>query len=265
MSRPELTAPPEIFYNDEEAKKYTFNSRIMAIQEQMCERALELLSLPEDQTCLLLDVGCGSGLSGMVLEEHEHHWIGVDISSSMLKIATERVTGDLLLSDMGQGVPFKAGTFDGAVSISALQWICNIDKSSHSLNKRLNAFFTSLFACLARGARAVFQFYPQSEQQISIITAAATRCGFMGGVVVDYPNSKKAKKFFLVLMTSGMVKLPKALGDGDAHRHKNKKEDKLRKCSKTWIFKKKERRLMKGLEVKRDSKYTGRKRSNRKF
>ncbi len=30
--RPELQNPPEIFYNEEEAHKYTHNSRIMAIQ-----------------------------------------------------------------------------------------------------------------------------------------------------------------------------------------------------------------------------------------
>ncbi len=27
----------------------------------MTERALELLNLPEDSTCLILDIGCGSG------------------------------------------------------------------------------------------------------------------------------------------------------------------------------------------------------------
>ena len=28
--------------------------------------------------------GCGSGLSGETLTEHGHHWIGYDISESML-------------------------------------------------------------------------------------------------------------------------------------------------------------------------------------
>ncbi len=30
--RPEHMAPPEVFYNDDEARKYTTNSRMMAIQ-----------------------------------------------------------------------------------------------------------------------------------------------------------------------------------------------------------------------------------------
>lgn len=40
------------------------------------------------------------------------------------------------------------------------------------------------------------------------------KAGFSGGIVVDYPNSTKAKKYFLVLMTSGKSALPPALGVG---------------------------------------------------
>lgn len=54
------------------------------IQVQMSERAIELLLLPEDSPCLILDLGCGSGLSGSVLEEKGHYWVGLDISPSML-------------------------------------------------------------------------------------------------------------------------------------------------------------------------------------
>lgn len=51
---------------------------------QMSERAVELLLLPDDKPCYLLDVGCGSGLSGGVLDEQGHFWVGMDISSAML-------------------------------------------------------------------------------------------------------------------------------------------------------------------------------------
>lgn len=53
---------------------------------------------------------------------------------------------------------------------------------------------------------------------MELITTQAMKAGFYGGVVVDYPNSTKAKKFFLVLMTGGNMPLPKALGtDEDSH------------------------------------------------
>ena len=44
--RPEDANPPEIFYGESEAKKYTENSRVIAIQESMTMRAVELLKLP---------------------------------------------------------------------------------------------------------------------------------------------------------------------------------------------------------------------------
>ena len=60
--RPEHLAPPEIFYNDSEAEKYTKNTRMMQIQNEMSERAMELLALPEDEPSFILDIGCGSGM-----------------------------------------------------------------------------------------------------------------------------------------------------------------------------------------------------------
>ncbi|XP_050552750.1 probable 18S rRNA (guanine-N(7))-methyltransferase [Spodoptera frugiperda] len=272
--RPEHQAPPEVFYNEDEARKYTQNSRIMDIQAQMTERCLELLLLPEDTPCLLLDIGCGSGLSGAVLEESGHMWIGMDISPAMLDVAKERETeGDLVLSDMGEGVPFRAGCFDGAVSVSALQWLFNADKKSHNPVKRLHQFFSTLYACLSRSARAVFQFYPENESQMDLVTSQAMKAGFYGGVVVDFPNSAKAKKFFLVLMTGGSAPLPQALGTEETDNSlqvKYAKREATRnirgkpvKNTRAWIMEKKERRRKQGKDTKPDTKYTGRKRSGR--
>ena len=157
-SRPEHQAPPEVYYNEIEAKKYATNSRIMEIQSQMSERAIELLNLPEDTPAFILDVGCGSGLSGNCLTEQGHEWVGIDISTAMLDIACENeVEGDVIVSDAGQGLFFRPGTFDGVISISALQWLCNADKRSHHPPKRLYKFFSSLYSCMKRGSRAVFQ------------------------------------------------------------------------------------------------------------
>lgn len=250
--RPEHQAPPEVFYNEDEARKYTQNSRIIDIQGQMTERCIELLLLPEDSPCLLLDIGCGSGLSGTVLEESGHNWIGLDISPSMLDVALERETeGDLILSDMGEGVPFRAGVFDGAISVSAVQWLFNADKKSHKPVKRLYTFFSTLYAALSRSARAVFQFYPENEAQLDLLTSQAMKAGFYGGVVVDYPNSAKAKKFFLVLMTGGSAPLPQALGTEEsnnlqvkyARREASKAaRGKPLKNTKAWLLEKKRKK-----------------------
>ena len=172
-------------------------------------------------------------------------------------------------------MPFKAGAFDGAISISALQWLCNADKAHHRPAKRLSTFFTSLYACLSRGSRAVFQFYPENPSQVELITSQAMKSGFTGGLVIDYPNSTKAKKFFLVLMTGGSQPLPKALGADSSQgrqvqyektrdRIKNARGKPLKK-SRDWILEKKERRRNKGKDVRPDTKFTGRKRSGRLY
>lgn len=276
IRRPEHKAPPDIFYNTEEAQKYTTNTRMIDIQNSMSERAIELLGLPDDNPCFVLDLGCGSGLSGECLEENGHYWVGIDISSSMLDVAKEReVEGDLILGDLGDGLPFRAGAFDGAMSISALQWLCNADKSHHNPIKRLFKFFTSLYACLSRGAKAVFQFYPENPKQIEMITSQAMKSGFTGGLVVDWPNSTKAKKYFLVLMTGGSQPLPKAQGTDasgsqqnrghvayeDTRNRMKKSRGKPVKKSRDWILEKKERRRKKGIETRKDTKFTGRNRN----
>ena len=62
---------------------------------------------------------------------------------------------------MGEGIPFRPGAFDGCVSISALQWLCNADAKDMVPQKRLKAFFDSLYAALASGTRGMdfYRFY----------------------------------------------------------------------------------------------------------
>ena len=253
----------------------------------MSERAIELLSLPPDSPPLhLLDIGCGSGLSGEAITEAGHYWTGIDISPSMLAVALSRsVEGDLICHDLGQGLPFRPSSFDGAISISVLQWLCNADQSTHVPRARLTAFFQSLFSSLRRNARAVFQLYPETPAQLTLIMEVAVRCGFSGGVVVDYPNSTKAKKYFLCLMVGGGGKVPEGLkaegeevDEGEERRTvqfsrvrevgrkgKGRKAGKERASvkSKEWIQSKKERQRRQGKAVIADSKYTGRKRKPR--
>lgn len=279
MSRPEEISPPEIFYGDTEATKYTANSRIQNVQAEMTERALQLLSLPEGESAYVLDIGCGSGLSGELLEEDGHVWVGVDVAPSMLEVALEReVEGDLFLHDIGQGFGFRPGTFDGAISISVLQWLCNADSVAHSPVQRLTRFFTTLHQSLKNPSRAVFQFYPSSDDQVTMITSAAQKAGFGGGLVVDYPNSTKKRKMYLCLMV-GQQEIPKGIDGEEAtlseKRRKGEevKNEKSRKKvggkkgkkdkldGKEWILKKKELYRTRGKEgVPRDSKFTARKR-----
>jgi 18S rRNA (guanine1575-N7)-methyltransferase len=235
----------------------------------MTNRALELLDLSSPS--LILDIGCGSGLSGEILSSDGHLWVGMDISASMLAIALDReVDGDLFLADIGQGVPFRPGTFDAAISISAIQWLCNADATDVSPQGRLSRFFNGLYGSLKRGGRAVCQFYPKNQTQRDMISSAAVRAGFGAGILEDDPGSKNEKLYLVLTVGGGEVSTGDVTGmvrglDGVDVVDSRKRRVKIgtadqRKGSKAWILKKKEQMERKGKIVKSTSKYTGRKR-----
>ena len=197
----------------------------------------------------------------------------------MIEVALEReVEGDLFLQDIGQGFGFRPGSFDGAIrhvttshpvcalkilflsitSISVLQWLLNAETShpTSSPPHRLNRFFTTLHSAMRNPSRVVLQFYPSSDDQIQLITSIAQKAGFGGGIVIDYPNSKKAKKVFLCLFVGGggvQQQVPQGLqGDQEEDdrvaferrrdRERTKAKNGKRKSvkDKDWILKKKE-------------------------
>ena len=126
----------------------------------------------------------------------------------------ELPTGDLLHHDMGTGLPFRPATFDACISISALQWLCYSNTRDQIPKRRLLRFFSSLYTVLRRGARAVLQFYPETAEHAILISECAAKVGFAGGIVVDYPNSTKAKKHYLVLSFERAYKAPPGLLTG---------------------------------------------------
>ncbi len=234
----------------------------------MSIRALDLLELEEGSPSLILDIGCGSGLSGEILEQEGHVWVGMDISPSMLEVALERESdGDLLLADIGSGIPFRAGSFDGAISISVLQWLLNADTADANPIARLTRFFGTLYSSLRRGAKAIFQFYPENDKSMNIIMQVATKCGFGGGVVIDNPDSKKTKKYYLCLQVGGgtMQAAASSVAGAEAKGLKAAmKRGKKELTTKGYILKKKELYRKRGkVDVPLDSKYTGRKRKIR--
>lgn len=324
--------PPDLYYNDATSRAYTTSSRIQHIQSQMTHRALELLDLREPS--FVLDVGCGSGLSGEILsdpsrryrgrrrggdsasdasddEEEEddddgaeddgdmdlegntngtlndtttspqpqrlsHTWVGLDISASMLGIArfTRSVEGDLFLSDMGQGLAFRPGTFDAAISISALQWLCTAESNDEASQpeRRLKRFFESLYVALRRGGRAVLQFYPKNKEQTGMIGRAASAAGFGAGMLVDDEGTKNEKMYLVCVVgggdVSGIVRGMEGVDVDDARRAGGRgaerdgrgRKRKEVKGGKGWIMRKKDQMEKRGKVVKADSKYTGRKR-----
>jgi 18S rRNA (guanine1575-N7)-methyltransferase len=207
MSRPERSGTAESFYSHKEAAQYESSARMNAQQRALADRALQLLDLPQGVPALLLDAGCGTGYSGLPLEKAGHTWIGTDISFNMLSAGVHASVGrrggrnQVVCDDLGRGLAFRNGIFDGCVSISAVQWLCHASRPEHDPERRVRRFFTALRAVLAAGARAVLQIYPEQPAHMEMLRDAALAAGFSGGLVVDYPWSERSKKLFLVLVS----------------------------------------------------------------
>jgi 18S rRNA (guanine1575-N7)-methyltransferase len=211
-------------------------------------------------------------------------WVGCDISKAMLHEAVVDGTdsGDFVHSDMGLGLPFRPASFDGVISISAIQWLCYADSNEQIPKARLNRFFSSLYAVMKVGSTAVLQFYPENAEQAVLISQIASKVGFTGGVVVDYPNSTKAKKYYLCLSFERTYTVPTALsttghtvgnadsvtvigsskksGSAAGYSRKDKKP-RGTKNRREWITAQKEHRKRQGKEARENTKYTGRKRA----
>jgi 18S rRNA (guanine1575-N7)-methyltransferase len=227
----------------------------------MTHRALSLLNLT--QSSLILDIGSGSGLSGDILTSEGHEWIGLDISASMLALALEReVEGDLFLADAGQGMMWRPGTFDAAISISAVQWLCNAESSVESAEGRLKRFFEGLYMCLKRGGRAVCQFYPKDDKQKKMVSQAAIRAGFGAGLLEDGQGTKQVKVYLVLTVghSGDITNIVNGMDvDVEDYRRSGKRKD-GKMSKKEEILRTKARLERKGKIVKATSKYTGRKR-----
>eukprot|EP00070_Physeter_catodon_P039158 XP_028346052.1 probable 18S rRNA (guanine-N(7))-methyltransferase [Physeter catodon] len=416
MSRPEYQLPPDVLLHGESCNACYLLWRLQTGVDCSMDSASEQQEEEEQQQSqqqqpsLLLDLGVGSGISASCLVKKGHFVVGVDISRFMLEEAVEfgstEERADAVLADLGQRLNFRPAIFDGAISISALQWLCSGvqwsplespptfadvageraaaaeranaintgcgkdttaaagdgprasqaagagtsardppvagaaadvtrrdvtegssvddimeedkeeaeedtpratqvhlftsklfaekkrsaaahagggDAKSNTPYGRLRRFFAWLYASLRPGARAALQFYPDSTEQVETITAAALRAGFNGGLVVDYPNSAKAKKHFLVLWVGGgymstaeqQRQLQNAAMDSSPQDHvlvarrERQKRTKQRSLKagglsrRQWILKKKEKHRLQGKVVRHDSKYMGRKRKDK--
>lgn len=161
--------------------------------------------------------------------------------------------------------------------------MCYSDSSDQDPNVRLNRFFGSLYSILKKDGRACLQFYPENAAQAVLVSQIASKVGFTGGVVVDYPNSTKAKKYYLCLSFERGYQVPTSLINTNSNpnipsghstvkvmkskfdKPLRKGKQRLEKHSKEWVMQKKESRRAKGKEVKEDSKYSGRKRRSKVF
>jgi ubiquinone/menaquinone biosynthesis C-methylase UbiE len=105
-------------YREEQLKKLDFiNSEI---------RKNGKLSGFFDDSCSLLDVGCGTGISTSYFKCRKS--TGTDPSANLLKIARKHYPGIKFVKAYAESLPFNDGEFDIVISLTAIQNFNDIDK-----------------------------------------------------------------------------------------------------------------------------------------
>ncbi|MEU5897480.1 MULTISPECIES: class I SAM-dependent methyltransferase [Streptomyces] len=89
-----------------------------------------VLGLLPAGTATLLDVACGTGLVTRRLAAHEGLRVtGVDAAYRMVRLASERVPGAIVLGDCRQ-LPFPDGSFDAVATVWLLHLLSGPDETS---------------------------------------------------------------------------------------------------------------------------------------
>lgn len=90
------------------------------------------------QTNHSLDLGCGTGLTGIVLREISKHLTGVDIAEKMIARAKEKNIYDLLVcSELIDFLRKDKNDYDLAVAADVLPYFGNLDDIFNSINQHL--------------------------------------------------------------------------------------------------------------------------------
>ncbi|WZY75659.1 hypothetical protein YC2023_022043 [Brassica napus] len=144
---------------------------------------------------------------------------------------------------MGQCLGLRARVLDGAISISAVQWLGNADKSWHEPRLRLKY---------------------------------AMKAGFSGWFILDYAHSTKSSwsshvvlfQLILTMVIKIVALMMMMIENGMVWVSDRNRPRKLQRTNKNgkerdWVLRKKEQSRRKGNDVPADSKYTARKRKSR--
>ncbi|OQR96620.1 hypothetical protein THRCLA_07222 [Thraustotheca clavata] len=183
----ERSRRPDRFYSVSQASVYHSQANA-SIQQEITSLALSLLPSQEDLSeAIILDIGCGSGLS---TEHVPCHSIGVDISLPMLQLATSTTSTGFVCA-AAFALPFRNELFDHAISISMLQWLSS---------DQLVSFFNQLKRVLLPSATAIFQVYPLDIDHANEMIQTAINCtGKHATFIADFPHKNSALKWFLCI------------------------------------------------------------------
>ena len=234
----------ENFYDEDRANTY-FNSKgAQAFQVSATQRALELLDLKAPS--LVLDLGSGTGISMATLEANGHTAFGLDASAAMVAVSKElsqKLAGqdrftrrsDESMANFATSIPFRKESFDAAVGIESLEWLCVATVRTENVQNKVEQFFAKLFSVLVYGSRAAFLIGASKDAKstiVELLLKGALGAGFAARIVVDNPNSRKKKLTWLELAVGELSRMGTEKYVDELEKEKKKRLTNKQKVSK---------------------------------
>jgi SAM-dependent methyltransferase len=150
--------------------------------------AIAMMALRPAPDDLILDLGAGGCWCSDLLGRLNRRSVAVDISFDMLRTGRERPTGTGIRAVTGdlEMLPFRSGTFDKAVCLSAIHHVPNITRAVGEIGRVLTDAGIALFSEPGRGhadaavSTAAMRDFGVLEQEILIadFAAACRAAGF---------------------------------------------------------------------------------------
>lgn len=184
---------------------YGLNDKCERIQQELTLKILDLLQLEENRCMgkLMLDIGCGRGWSLRWPSRKGFCVTGIDMDMQALSVVQHKTDSKYLSpecvqvvrGDISYGLCFRENTFDYALSVSFLQWLC-VQRNTKQV---LDRFFYSLSTVLKPRAKAGIQFYPSNVRDVQNVISEMEKY-FVGALVSDYPHIDRGRKLFLLMI-----------------------------------------------------------------
>jgi len=117
---------------------------------------------------LLLDAGCGTGLLWEFLRSKKIYckYIGIDVSSGMIRVARSRQQKGCFLVGCVEYMPFRSGIFDYVVAITLVQNLLDVE-----------AFVKEAVRVLKKGGLLIVTVLLKKRDIVADVLDAASRNG----------------------------------------------------------------------------------------
>lgn len=192
-----------------------YDSRMLgqlSYQAPMILRELASLVIPGRTNLDVLDLGCGTGLSGAAFKDRAARLVGVDLSPAMIAAARARGVYDaLIVGDIESG--FGTMEYDLVVAADTLVYLGDLETTFAKVGAALRSGGTFLFTVEAKDADG-FELGPKRRWRHSenyLRTLAARHSFTVAGLMACVPRQEAhapVNGFAVALTKSGSLEMP---------------------------------------------------------